>query len=110
MAVFPNIPPTSYNETVEDSAIKDKLENGYVQTRRKYTRSRKIFNYEFKNISNADADTIMSFFDTVETFQAFQLALPQNRGTVTVRFTQPPRRVFVSPTTATISDVIFREI
>ena len=110
MAAFPDIPPTSFEETVEDATIKDNFENGWVQTRKKYTRDRKIYRYTFTNIPESDADTIMYFFNQVGTWQSFTLDLPKNKGTVTVRFQRPPRRAFVTPNTATITDVEFREV
>ena len=110
MAVFPDIPPTSFDETVEDATIRDNFENGWVQTRKKYTRDRKIYRYSFNGIAESDAGTIMDFFSQVGTWESFTLNLPKNKGTVTVRFQSPPRRVFVTPNTSNIVDVIFREV
>jgi len=110
LPIFPDIAPTHFEETVEDSAIKDSFENGWVQTRQKYTRARKIYRYAFTNIPESDADTVMDFYYLVGTWRSFTLNLPKGKGTVAVRFTHPPKRVFVTPNTSSITDVEFREV
>lgn len=79
----PNYP---LKEIVEDRALKNKSEAGYVTTRLKYTRQNISFDVNYSMLSDADKDALRTFYDTVETVDSFTWLHPYTSVNFTVRF------------------------
>lgn len=87
---WPNIQPPSYGTTidVEDTSIKSTFEDGTVQARRKFTKSRKTWVLKWENLPMSDYLTLMDFLQNRVYFSAipFHWNNPIDRKTYLVRY------------------------
>jgi phage-related protein len=93
MANFPSLStPPNYplREIIEDRAIKNKSEAGYVQTRLRATRQTKLFEVVYNVLSDSDKSSLKTFYDTVENVDSFNWTHPYTDVTYTVRFDTIP--------------------
>lgn len=64
MADWPDIEdPSGLRESPQKGQIKSDFEAGYVQSRPKFTRTRKRFELSWDAMSNSDKETLETFFD-----------------------------------------------
>lgn len=79
----------SYTETKEDPSDRTKMEGGYVQTRRKFTRRpRKTFTFSYTELPDADKILLENFFESVGGgCDIFQFTSPQGTA-FDVRFSK----------------------
>lgn len=82
---------SKYNEALEDVALRNKMEGGYVYTRPKFTRNaRKTFITGFTEITNEEKLTLEAFWQTVKGgSDIFTWVNPVMSTTHNVRFTKP---------------------
>ena len=86
MADFPNIQlPSGMTEHTIKGQIKSDFAAGYVQSRAKWTRSRKQFSLSWGVMSDADKQTLQTFFDE-NIGGTFNWTHPLTNTTYTVRF------------------------
>lgn len=96
MADFPTLstPPTYPLKEKwgdEDQTIKSKTESGYVISRSRYTRNRKIFTVKYENITAADKSSLDAFLDTVNgAADSFTWVHPASSISYVVRFETSP--------------------
>jgi len=85
---WPNIEsPSSMTERKRKGQIKSDFAAGYVQSRAKWTRSRKVFELSWKGMSDADKETLEAFFgDNIG--DTFIWAHPLSDTSYTVRFVE----------------------
>jgi hypothetical protein len=90
---FPTIatPAFPISRETEDPAIRSTFENGTEQTRARFTRTRTTWTLHWPAMSNADRDTLRTFWDTVHGgSDAFDFIDPYDSGvTVEARFAGP---------------------
>lgn len=90
--VFPTLSDGSdsslFQVTLEDVALRTKMEGGYVMSRPRHTRQpRRTFNVGYSYITNADRVLLTSFFDQVKGGSViFDWTSPEDGGTYQVRF------------------------
>lgn len=88
---FPNIQRPDYKmkERSEDTSIISKFEDGSQQSRTKFTRSRRIWELEWKLLPNTDHQTLITFIRTQAKFSAvaFFWTNPVSNERVEVRIT-----------------------
>lgn len=79
-------------ETLEDSTIRDEMENGAVFTRPRFSRMRRSWKVSYKALTVADRDALRTFAQTVGGFSNFNFT--DNRTataeTLNVRFAELP--------------------
>ncbi len=89
---WPDITPPSYGSTedVEDTSIRSIFEDGTVQARRKYTKSRKTWVLKWDNLPYAEYVTLMDFLQNKSYFSAkpFEWVSPIDGKTYTARFVE----------------------
>jgi phage-related protein len=86
--VRPSYPITERNE---DSVIRSDFEGGYVQTRARYTRVRKIWQISYNLLSTTNKNLISAFVDTVQGgADSFTWTNPIDSANYQVRFQAPP--------------------
>lgn len=86
MATWPGIAaPTSMTERKKKAQIRSDFAAGYVQSRAKWTRSRKIFELSWNVMSDSDKSTLETFFDD-NLGGTFTWAHPLSGTSYTVRF------------------------
>lgn len=87
MADWPDIEdPSGLKEAPQKGQIKSDFENGYVQSRPKFTRVRKKFELSWETMTNSDKETLEAFFDD-NLGGVFGWTHPISDSTYTVRFT-----------------------
>jgi hypothetical protein len=87
LSILPTYP---LKEDREDSVIRTKPEEGYQITRRKYSREKRKFTLEYKNLTQTDKDLLTTFFDTtVGIIKPFSWTNPSTSALHTVTFTRP---------------------
>ena len=87
LSVPPNYP---LKEIIADRALKTVSEAGYVTTRQKNTRQIISFEIVYAMLSDADKNSLRSFYDTVETIDSFTWTHPYTSVNYTVRFDTVP--------------------
>ena len=88
MATFPNIEkPSGMTERTVKGQYKTEFEAGYVQSRAKWTRSRKIFALSWTAMEDADKVLLEVFFDN-NLGATFNWTHPVSSTTYTVRFVE----------------------
>lgn len=86
MTSWPSIQtPSSLKETPQKGQIRSNFEDGYVQSRSKWTRSRKVFNLQWNAMSNSDKETLVTFFEN-NLGSTFTWTHPVSSTNYTVRF------------------------
>lgn len=90
--VFPSdivSPSWPFTVEYEDTSITSKFEDGSMQSRSKFTRSRRKWNLKWKNISQTDFDKLMDFVVNTAKFAAhsFMWLVPDTDTRVEVRIT-----------------------
>lgn len=87
---FPNIRKPSYamGFSPEDNSIASKFEDGSVQSRQKFTRSRRTFKLKWEKLSNADYIALETFIRTQSHFKAlpFYWTNPHTSEKILVRY------------------------
>ena len=88
MAIWPGIAaPTKMTERKQKAQIKSDMSAGYVQSRAKWTRSRKVFELSWSEMSNADKEILETFFsDNIG--DTFEWTHPLSGIPYTVRFVE----------------------
>jgi hypothetical protein len=68
------------------------MEGGYSITRRRFSRTRRLFTLEYKNLTQTDKDLLTTFFDDTTDGGGgiFDWIEPASTTVVVVRFTKPP--------------------
>ena len=99
MATWPNIAePSRMTERKQKAQIKSDMSAGYVQSRAKWTRSRKVFELSWNAMSDADKGLLETFFgDNIG--GTFTWTHPLSGTSYTVRFGEgelSARYVYVS--------------
>lgn len=61
MAIFPNIEPQSFKETTSKNVFKSTFDTGYTQTRPKYTRQLKSFNFKYVALTLSQKTELENF-------------------------------------------------
>jgi len=109
MATWPNIEnPSSLNERTVKAQIKSDFEAGYVQSRTKWTRSRKIFELSWDNMDAADKSTLEDFFEN-NIGGTFTWTHPLTSTSYTVRFKENELRARHVPVNFWRVDVALEE-
>jgi len=86
MANWPSIAtPSTLTDRTRKDQIKTDFAAGYVQSRPKWTRSRKIFDLSWKAMSTGDKTTLETFFEN-NVGDTFTWTYPDSGTTYTVRF------------------------
>ena len=86
MATWPNIEkPSRMIERTKKAQIKSDMAAGYVQSRAKWTRTRKVFELSWNAMSDADKNILEDFF-TENIGDTFEWTHPLTNTTYTVRF------------------------
>lgn len=96
MANFPSLsvhPTDVLLEEFEDDTIRTSFEAGYVQTRPRYTQTKRIFTVNYRNMPKADRDLLTTFISTVrEGAFLFNWTHPESGGSIySVRFSELPK-------------------
>lgn len=79
--------PSSITERKKKAQIRSDFEAGYVQSRAQWTRSRKIFELSWANMTNSDKETLETYFDN-NLGSTFSWTHPYTDTTYTVRFAE----------------------
>lgn len=90
---FPTLtasPSYPLTEAYEDTAIKSTSEAGYVHARKRYTKTRKTFQLNYRYISGADKDLLDAHILSVGTYQSFTWTHPGTSVVYTVRYGSIP--------------------
>jgi len=90
---FPSLStPPNYplREVIIDRTLKTTSEAGYVTTRYKNTRQIMSFDVVYSMLTDADKNSLRSFYDTVETVDSFTWTHPYTSVNYTVRFDTVP--------------------
>ncbi|WP_455655881.1 hypothetical protein [Phascolarctobacterium sp.] len=91
MITFPDIKPPSYpiGMTVEDNSIRSNFEDGSMQSRVKFTRSRAKYTLKWNSLPQAEYDVLYKFItETVKySAQSFMWTNPATKKTLEVRIT-----------------------
>jgi len=89
LSITPNYP---LKEDREDAVIRSEMEGGYSITRRRFSRTRRLFTLEYKNLTQTDKDLLTTFFDDTTDGGGgiFDWIEPASTTVVVVRFTKPP--------------------
>jgi hypothetical protein len=89
LSITPNYP---LKEDREDAVIRSEMEGGYSITRRRFSRTRRLFTLGYENLVQNDKDLLDTFFDdTIDGGAiAFDWVEPASSTVVVVRFTKPP--------------------
>jgi len=83
---FPDIKnPSKISESNNREKLRSKFEAGYVHQRPKWTRSRRKFSLDWKLLSAADLDTLLSHFDNNQG-SSFNWTHPTRGTTYTVMY------------------------
>lgn len=95
MASFPSLgttyPSTPLMEKLVDSVLRSPMDGGYVQTRQRYTRIRKLWDVTYTAITTADKVTLEAFVQTVAGgANQFTWTNPQDGSNYEVRFNPIP--------------------
>jgi len=105
MATFPTLTEGSLTilaglpivERRENSVLRSKFEGGYVQTRPRFTRARRVWQITYNQLSSANKILIDNFIDTVlGGADSFTWTNPQNSTSYTVRFKDNPTFSYTS--------------
>lgn len=85
--------PSLWDIDYEDTGRSSEMDGGYVFTRPKHTRGpRRTFKSGWKDVPQADFDTLMTFYGTVGTYDGFNYTNYMNSDeVVNVRFKAPPK-------------------
>lgn len=97
MADFPTLATPAYpiQRETEDPAITSGFENGSEQTRARFTRKRTSWVLRWPAMSNANRDTLRTFWDTVQGgSETFDWTDPYDSAKHAVRFTGPIRETW----------------
>jgi phage-related protein len=85
------------SEQRANSVIRSEFDGGYVQTRARFTRIRKIWKITYTQLSAANKLLIDNFVTTVNCgADSFDWTNPQDSVTYSVRFLSPPISTYVS--------------
>lgn len=86
---FPNISPPSYpfKEKIEDNSIRSKFEDGSMQSRKKFTRSRDTFTVTWNNLPGNEYRILKNFIKNTVNYSAesFVWTYPAFKGDVSTR-------------------------
>lgn len=89
---WPDVTLPSYGTTedVEDTSIRSTFEDGTIQARRKYTKSRKTWVLKWDNMPYSEYVTLMDFLQNTVYFSAkpFEWTSPIDGKTYVVRFSE----------------------
>ncbi|WP_308536882.1 hypothetical protein [uncultured Megasphaera sp.] len=89
---WPDVTLPSYGTTedVEDTSIRSTFEDGTIQARRKYTKSRKTWVLKWDNMPYSEYVTLMDFLQNTVYFSAkpFEWTSPIDSKTYVVRFAE----------------------
>lgn len=89
---WPDVTLPSYGTTedVEDTSIRSTFEDGTIQARRKYTKSRKTWVLKWDNMPYSEYVTLMDFLQNTVYFSAkpFEWTSPIDGNTYVVRFAE----------------------
>lgn len=89
---WPDVTLPSYGttENVEDTSIRSTFEDGTIQARRKYTKSRKTWVLKWDNMPYSEYVTLMDFLQNTVYFSAkpFEWTSPIDGKTYVVRFAE----------------------
>jgi hypothetical protein len=89
---WPDVTLPSYGTTedVEDTSIRSTFEDGTIQARRKYTKSRKTWVLKWDNMPYSEYVTLMDFLQNIVYFSAkpFEWTSPIDGKTYVVRFAE----------------------
>jgi phage-related protein len=95
MSAFPTLsqyPSFPLGEEREDSTLRSKFEDGYEQTRPKFTKIRYTWSLTYNNLTNTDKATLEAFVTTVrEGADSFTWTNPVDSASYTVKFAQIPK-------------------
>lgn len=92
VTIRPNYPIA---EGREPSSIKSKFESGYVLTRARFTRERKIFNVSYSLLSNDNKALLEAHIDDVLDISTFSWTHPVTNVSYTVRYQIVPQFQYV---------------
>lgn len=105
---WPDIKPPEYGTTedVENTSLRSTFEDGTVQGRRKFTKSRRTWELKWTALPKADYLTLMDFLINTVHFSAsaFLWTSPLDGKTYTARFSS--KEPFETRTTGTVSGSI----
>jgi hypothetical protein len=95
MATFPTFgnreDSSQFGFDVEDVGIRSEMDGGYVLTRPRHTRKpRRTWNTGFTDLSNAQFNTFVDFWNTNGTFKGFTYVVRTSNEVVNVRFATKP--------------------
>lgn len=80
-----------FSEGHIDNALKSSTDGGYVLSRPRYTRSPlRKFTTGFSDLTEAEKESLLTFFNTYGTYQIFQYTHPITAVQYDVRFEAPP--------------------
>ena len=84
------LPSYGTTEDVEDTSIRSTFEDGTIQARRKYTKSRKTWVLKWDNMPYSEYVTLMDFLQNTVYFSAkpFEWTSPIDGKTYVVRFAE----------------------
>ena len=95
---FPNIQPPSYpwGEQREDNVLRSPFEDGSVQSRPRYSKSRKTYDIVWNAMPDADYDQLEAFLDVIKNGALpFTFTRPATKTrpatTLTLQLTAPPK-------------------
>lgn len=88
MADWPSIAaPSNIRDINQKGQIRSDFDAGYVQSRAKWTRTRRKFELSWNAMSNTDKETLMTFFEN-NLGDTFAWIHPLSGTSYTVRFTE----------------------
>lgn len=99
---------------LEDKGLKGEVEGGYTHTRPRHTRKpRRSFKTGFTEITQAQMQTLLDFYDLVGTYDKFNYTDPTTGAVYEMRFDKPfsPKYKGVGTTKLwTITDVVLKQV
>jgi len=101
MATYPSLgttyPSTPLGEKLIDSVLRSPMDGGYVQTRQRYTRIRKLWDVSYSALTTVDKVTLEAFVTTVGGgAHQFTWTNPQDGNSYEVRFNPIPSFSYTS--------------
>lgn len=86
MASWPDIQnPEEMKERPTKGQVRSDFENGYVQSRPRWTRTRRVFQLQWRSMSSSDKETLAAFFED-NLGGTFTWTHPSDGTSYTVRF------------------------
>lgn len=95
MSVFPDMPynpDVTLKESLEDSTIRSRTESGYEITRRRYSRTRRVWEVSYSFVPQSFKDSLYVFIneEVKEGALPFTWTHPTTQETFEVRFSELP--------------------